>query len=320
MLIKQPSDIAPSEITPRNVFMRRREFLAGAAALGTIGALSSFGASRPAAAAPLQATKSPLSTTGETVTPLRDITTYNNFYEFGMDKGDPARNAHTLTTRPWKVKVDGLVDKPGDYDYDDLVKSAALEERIYRMRCVEGWSMVIPWVGIPLSAVLSRMQPQSGARYVAFETLVRPAEMPGQRGVFQPLPWPYKEGLRLDEAMHPLTILAVGIYGETLLNQNGAPIRLVVPWKYGFKSIKSIVRISLTANEPPISWKQANAREYGFYSNVNPEVDHPRWSQATERRIGEGGLLARRRPTLLFNGYGDQVASLYAGMDLRANY
>jgi sulfoxide reductase catalytic subunit YedY len=320
MLIKQPSDIAPFQITPREMYLRRREFLAGAASLGLIGGLSALAGADRAEAAALQAAKSPLSTTDEPVSPLRDITTYNNYYEFGTDKGDPARNAHTLATMPWKVKVDGLVGKPGDYDYDDLVKSAALEERIYRMRCVEGWSMVIPWVGIPLSAVLKRIEPQGSAKYVAFETLVRPAEMSGQRGLFQPLPWPYVEGLRLDEAMHPLTILAVGLYGETLPHQNGAPIRLVVPWKYGFKSIKSIVRIRLTETEPQISWKVQNAREYGFYSNVNPQVDHPRWSQATERRIGEGGLLARRRPTLLFNGYGDQVASLYAGLDLRANY
>lgn len=315
MLIRRPSDIAPSEITPRGVYMRRREFLAGAASLGLMG-----GVSAPARAAPLQAIKSPLSTTGEAVTPLKDITTYNNFYEFGTDKGDPAQNARTLTTKPWKVKIDGLAGKPGDYDYDDLVKPVTLEERVYRMRCVEGWSMVIPWVGFPLAEVLKRVEPQASAKYVAFETLVRPSEMPAQNGLFQPLPWPYLEGLRLDEAMHPLTILAVGLYGETLPNQNGAPIRLVVPWKYGFKSIKSIVRISLTDKEPPISWKSQNAREYGFYSNVNPQVDHPRWSQATERRIGEGGLLARRRPTLMFNGYGDQVASLYVGLDLKANY
>ena len=319
MLIRRPSDIVPSEIAPREVYLRRREFLAGAASLGLIGGLAAFSAHR-AQAAPLQATKSDLSTTGEAITPRRDIVSYNNFYEFGTDKGDPARNAHTMKTTPWKVKVDGLVGKPGDYDYDDLVKSAALEERIYRMRCVEGWSMVIPWVGIPLAEVLKRMEPQGSAKYVAFETLVRPSEMPGQRGLLQALPWPYVEGLRLDEAMHPLTILAVGLYGETLPNQNGAPIRLVVPWKYGFKSIKSIVRIRLTDTEPPISWKVQNSREYGFYSNVNPQVDHPRWSQATERRIGEGGLLTRRRPTLPFNGYGEQVASLYAGMDLRANY
>ena len=316
MLIRRPSDIAPSEITPRGLYLRRREFLAGAASVGLAGALPAVGAD----AAPLPGAKSPLSTTDEALTPLRDVTSYNNFYEFGTDKVDPARNAHSLTTRPWKVKVDGLVAKPGDYDVDDLIKSAQLEERIYRMRCVEGWSMVIPWVGFPLAEVLRRVEPQGSARYVAFETLVRPAEMPAQRGLLQPLPWPYVEGLRLDEAMHPLTILAVGLYGETLLNQNGAPTRLVVPWKYGFKSIKSIVRIRLTETEPPITWKQQNPREYGFYSNVNPAVDHPRWSQATERRIGEGGLLVRRRPTLLFNGYGEQVASLYAGMDLRANY
>ena len=315
MLIRHPSDIAPSEITPRGVYLRRREILAGAAALG-------LGAMLPAAragAAPLQAAKSPLSTTDEAQTPLKDIASYNNFYEFGTGKDDPARNAHTLKTKPWTVKVDGLVGKPADYDLDDLIKPIQLEERIYRMRCVEGWSMVIPWVGVPLAAILNRVEPQGSAKYVAFETLVRPSEMPAQRGLFQPLPWPYVEGLRLDEAMHPLTILAVGLYGETLPNQNGAPIRLVVPWKYGFKSIKSIVRISLTEKQPKTTWNLQNPGEYGFYSNVNPAVDHPRWSQATERRIGEGGLFTKRRPTLLFNGY-DQVASLYAGMDLKANY
>ena len=320
MLILPQRDIAPSEITPRELYLRRREFLTGAASLGLAGGLALALPSSRAGAGPLQAAKSPLSTTGEQPTPLKDITSYNNFYEFGTGKGDPARNAHTLTTAPWKVKVDGLVGKPADYDVDDLIKSSRLEERIYRMRCVEGWSMVIPWVGFPLSEVLKRVEPQGSAKYVAFETLVRPSEMPAQRGAFQPLPWPYVEGLRLDEAMHPLTILAVGLYGETLPNQNGAPIRLVVPWKYGFKSIKSIVRIRLTETEPPTSWKTQNPREYGFYSNVNPEVDHPRWSQATERRIGEGGLFARRRPTLLFNGYGSQVARLYARMDLKADY
>jgi sulfoxide reductase catalytic subunit YedY len=319
MPMRPPPDTAPSDITPREIYLRRRELLAGAASLGLISGLS---AALPteAEAAPLKAEASPLSTTGEANTSLADITSYNNFYEFGTDKADPKRYAGKLTTTPWKVKIDGLVDKPGDYDLDDIVKPAKLEERVYRMRCVEGWSMVIPWVGFPLSQVLSRVEPKSNARYVAFETLVRPAEMPGQSGLFQPLPWPYVEGLRLDEAMHPLTILAVGLYGETLLNQNGAPIRLVVPWKYGFKSIKSIVRISLVEREPPITWKSANAREYGFYSNVNPQVDHPRWSQATERRIGEGGLFGRRRPTLMFNGYGDQVASLYTGLDLKTNY
>ena len=319
MLVRRPPDIAPSEITPREVFLRRREFLAGAAALGLLPCLSGL-LSAEAQAAPLTAAPSPLSTTDEAKSTLANITSYNNFYEFGTDKGDPARHAHRLTTKPWKVKIDGLVNKGGDYDLDDLVKPARLEERVYRMRCVEGWSMVIPWVGFPLAEVLKRAEPQGSAKYVAFETLVRPSEMPGQSGFFQALDWPYREGLRLDEALHPLTILAVGIYGETLLNQNGAPIRLVVPWKYGFKSIKSIVRISLVEKEPPITWKSQNAREYGFYSNVNPQVDHPRWSQATERRIGEGGLFAKRRPTLMFNGYGEHVAGLYTGLDLKANY
>lgn len=319
MLIRRPPDIAPSEITPRDLYLRRREFVAGAASLGLTLGLSAGLPSRAWAAA-LQAEPSPLSTTDEPKTSLADITSYNNFYEFGVDKGDPARYASKLTTRPWKVKIDGLVDKAGEFDLDDIVRPARLEERIYRMRCVEGWSMVIPWVGFPLADLLKRVEPQGSAKYVAFETLVRPSEMPAQTGFFQPLDWPYVEGLRLDEAMHPLTILAVGLYGETLPNPNGAPIRLVVPWKYGFKGIKSIVRISLVEREPKTTWKSQNSREYGFYSNVNPDVDHPRWSQATERRIGESGLFGKRRPTLMFNGYGDQVASLYAGMDLRANY
>ena len=319
MLIRRPSDIQPSEITPRDRYLQRRQFIAGASALGLGAAIAALGG-RPAKAAPLQASKSPLSTTEEPLTPLKDITSYNNYYEFGTDKNDPVRNAHTLSIKPWKIKIDGLVAKPADYELDDLIKPSELEERIYRMRCVEGWSMVIPWVGVPLARLLQRLEPQPSAKYVAFETLVRPAEMPGQRGLFQPLPWPYVEGLRLDEAMHPLTILAVGLYGETLPNQNGAPVRLVVPWKYGFKGIKSIVRISLTDKQPPTTWNLANSGEYGFYSNVNPAVDHPRWSQATERRIGESGLFAKRRPTLLFNGYAEQVASLYDGMDLKANY
>ena len=315
MLIRTASDIRPSEITDQSIYLRRREFMLGVATLGATAALPTY-----ALAAPLAASKSPFST-DEAPTSLKDVTSYNNFYEFGTDKGDPAANAHTLTTKPWKIKVDGLVDKPADYDLDDLIKDIALEERIYRMRCVEGWSMVIPWVGVPLASVLSRVAPQGSAKYVAFETLVRPAEMPGQKGFFQALKWPYVEGLRLDEAMHPLTILALGLYGEKLPNQNGAPVRLVVPWKYGFKSIKSIVRISLTEKQPVTSWSRENPREYGFYSNVNPAVDHPRWSQATERRIGEGsGLFAKRRPTLPFNGYAEQVASLYNGMDLKVNY
>ena len=275
------------------------------------------------AAAPLQFVKSPLSTTDEPLTPLKDITSYNNFYEFGTDKDDPAQNAHTLKTTPWTVKVDGLVGKPADYDLDDLHQVAS-RSRSASTACAASragrWSS--PGSACRWRACSTRVEPQGSAKFVAFETLVRPAEMPGQRGLFQALPWPYVEGLRLDEAMHPLTILAVGLYGETLPNQNGAPIRLVVPWKYGFKSIKSIVRISLTETAAAdLAGSAQNAGEYGFYSNVNPKVDHPRWSQATERRIGEGsGLFAKRRPTLMFNGYGEQVASLYAGMDLKANY
>ena len=259
--------------------------------------------------------------TDEKQTSKADATTYNNFYEFGTDKDDPAAYAGALTTEPWSIKVDGLVAKPATYALEDILKPVTLEERIYRLRCVEGWSMVIPWIGFPLADLISRVEPLGSAKYIAFETLVRPEEMRGQSGLFQPLPWPYLEGLRLDEAKHPLTLLAVGMYGETLPNQNGAPIRLVVPWKYGFKSIKSIVRISFVDKQPPTSWQSSQPGEYGFFSNVNPKVDHPRWSQATERRIGEGsGLFAKRRPTLMFNGYGDEVASLYSGMDLRANY
>jgi sulfoxide reductase catalytic subunit YedY len=306
--------IPSSEITPRGVYLRRREFLGGAVAAALAGA------SAGTHAAPLTFSKSAFST-DEPPTALKDVSSYNNYYEFGTDKGDPASYAGPLNTSQWSVTIDGLVSKPATYSLEDILKPIALEERIYRLRCVEGWSMVIPWTGFPLSALLNRVEPQGSAKYVAFETLVRPSEMPGQRGYFQPLDWPYVEGLRLDEAMHPLTILAVGLYGEALPNQNGAPIRLVVPWKYGFKSIKSIVRISLAEKQPVTSWNRQNPREYGFYSNVNPEVDHPRWSQKTERRIGEGsGLFAKRRPTLPFNGYGDQVASLYSGMDLKAYY
>ncbi|MFI5011688.1 MAG: protein-methionine-sulfoxide reductase catalytic subunit MsrP [Hyphomicrobiales bacterium] len=311
MIIRRANDIRPSEITPRALYVDRRQFIGAAAALPFAGL-----SARAAHADTLASAKSPFST-DETPTAREYVTSYNNYYEFGTDKGDPGQNAHTLTTKPWTVKVDGLVAKPADYALEDFIKPFSLEERIYRHRCVEGWSMVIPWVGFPLAEVLKRAEPQGSAKFVAFETLVRPSEMPGQRGLFQPLDWPYVEGLRLDEAMHPLAILAVGIYGETLPNQNGAPMRLVLPWKYGFKGIKSIVRIKLVEQVPPATWNLQNSTEYGFYSNVNPEVDHPRWSQKTERRIGEGGLLAKRRPTLLFNGYADQVASLYAGMDLR---
>ena len=315
MLIGKSRHICPSEITPRSVYLQRRELLTGmgaAAAASGLGGISAF-------AAALTAVPSAFSTS-EPKTPRKDVTSYNNYYEFGTDKDDPEQNAHTLKTNPWTVKIDGMVAKPTEIALEDILKPEVLEERVYRMRCVEGWSMVIPWIGFPLASLLKRVESQGSAKYVAFETLVRPSEMPGQNGAFQPLPWPYVEGLRLDEAMHPLTILAVGLYGETLPNQSGAPLRLVVPWKYGFKGIKSIVRISLVDKEPPTSWNLQNKSEYGFYSNVNPEVDHPRWSQATERRIGEGGLLAKRRPTLMFNGYGEQVASLYAGMDLKVNF
>lgn len=244
---------------------------------------------------------------------LKDITKYNNFYEFGTGKGDPAKYANKLTVSPWSVKIDGMVNKPGTYDLDDLTKGVTMEERIYRFRCVEAWAMVIPWVGFELSTLLKRVGVQSGAKYISFETLERPEEMIGQKS--RTIPWPYREGLRIDEAMHPLTIMATGLYGDDLPKQNGAPLRLVVPWKYGFKSIKSIVRITATNKQPKTSWNMLNAREYGFYSNVNPTVDHPRWSQASERKIG--GLVAKRQETLMFNGYEKQVSGLYKGMDLK---
>ncbi len=287
-----------TDVTPEALWMNRRAVIGGLAASGVLGA----GAAR-----------------AETLEPndWEDITSYNNYYEFGTDKGDPARNAQMLTTRPWSVTIDGLVDRPGAYDFAEIMEQMTIEERIYRFRCVEAWSMVVPWNGFELADLLAMAGVQAGATHVAFETVLRPDEMPGVR--FPVLDWPYVEGLRLDEAMHPLTIMATGIYGRDIPNQNGAPLRLVVPWKYGFKSIKSVVRITLTDSEPPTSWNKANPREYGFYSNVNPEVDHPRWSQATERRIG-GGLFARREPTLMFNGYADEVAGLYAGMDLKRNF
>ena len=314
MLVRAAPDFRSSEITPQRVYLNRRAFLAGVGGTTLSGAMAGI-----ASAAPLAGAPSALSTAAEP-TDYEDVTTYNNFYEFGTGKSDPAQHAHSLTTSPWTVAVDGLVAKPAEYRLEDFVKPHALEERVYRLRCVEGWSMVIPWLGFPLAEVLRRAEPVGSAKYVAFETLYRPEEMPGQRGVFQTLDWPYVEGLRLDEAMHPLTILATGLYGETLPNQNGAPLRLVVPWKYGFKSIKSIVRISLVEDQPPTSWNRQAPNEYGFYSNVNPAVDHPRWSQATERVIGEGGLFARRRDTEPFNGYAEQVAGLYDGMDLTKNF
>ncbi|MEZ5753223.1 MAG: protein-methionine-sulfoxide reductase catalytic subunit MsrP [Paracoccaceae bacterium] len=295
-----------SDVTPRHLWLNRRAFIAGAGAAAVAG---------PAMAG---LTYSPSSySTSDEPNSLEDITSYNNFYEFGTGKEDPSRNAGALTTDPWSIVIDGMVDRPGTYDLADVMKDQPLQERIYRFRCVEAWSMIIPWIGFELSGLLNRVGVQPGAKYVAFETLVRPEEMPGQRSPI--LDWPYREGLRLDEAMHPLTIMATGLYGEVLPNQNGAPIRLVVPWKYGFKSIKSIVRISLVAEEPPTTWNMLQPSEYGFYANVNPTVDHPRWSQASERRIG-AGLFGGRQDTLMFNGYEEEVASLYSGMDLAKFY
>lgn len=291
--------LTSADVTPKATFMNRRQIMAG---LGGMAGLAGLGALPGAARA-------------ETLEPnsWEDVTSYCNYYEFGTGKGDPAKYAGSLTTTPWSVKIDGLVDRPGDYDFQQILGEMTLEERIYRFRCVEAWSMVVPWTGFELADLLNLAGVQDGAKYVAFETLYRPSEMPGT--AYKVLDWPYREGLRLDEAMHPLTLMATGIFGKDLPNQNGAPLRLVVPWKYGFKSIKSVVRITLTDKEPPTSWNMANAREYGFYSNVNPEVSHPRWSQATERRLG-GGLFASRQDTLKFNGYEKDVASLYDGMDL----
>jgi methionine sulfoxide reductase catalytic subunit len=301
MAYRYRSPLTHADVTPKHIYMNRRQLMAGSSAL--------LGAGLIGARARAQEALEPNS--------FEDITNYNNFYEFGTGKTDPAANAGALTTDPWSVEIDGLVDNPGTYSLAELLEGMTIEERIYRLRCVEAWSMVVPWNGFELADLLTRVGVQDGAQYVAFETLVRPEEMPGQRRAI--LDWPYREGLRLDEAMNPLTILATGLYGDPLPNQNGAPLRLVVPWKYGFKSIKSIVRISLTAEQPEATWNMQNAREYGFYSNVNPEVDHPRWSQATERRVG-GGLFSGRDPTLMFNGYADQVASMYEGMDLTVDY
>ena len=317
MLIRDAADLRWSDVTPKDHYLRRREFMRAAAVpllAGGAALLPSAMGRAQGQGAKLSFTKSPLSTTGEQLTPYDDVTTYNNFYEFGVDKDSPAANARSLRTRPWTVTIGGEVAKGGQFPVDDLLKPHQLEERIYRLRCVEAWSMVIPWIGIPLAAVLKRVEPTAKAKFVEFKTLNDPKQMPGvRRAVLQ---WPYTEGLRLDEAMHPLTILAVGLYGEVLPNQNGAPLRLVVPWKYGFKSIKSIVSIRLVERQPVGAWEQSQPSEYGFYSNVNPAVDHPRWSQASERRIGE----FFKRKTLMFNGYADQVASLYSGLDLRKNY
>jgi sulfoxide reductase catalytic subunit YedY len=308
-----------SEITPPDVFARRRLLLQGLAAGG---ALAASGLARAQGALPKLATVRstvPSALTMEQPTPYDKVTGYNNFYEFGTDKEDPAENAHTLKTRPWTVAVEGEVKKPKVYDIDELLKLQPLEERIYRLRCVEGWSMVIPWVGYSLAELIRRVEPTGNAKFVQFVSLADRTQMPGVRS--RVLDWPYTEGLRLDEAMHPLALLAFGLYGQVLPNQNGAPVRVVLPWKYGFKSAKSIVKIRFVATQPTTSWERSAPSEYGFYSNVNPTVDHPRWSQATERRIGEpGGLFAKKRPTLMFNGYEAQVASLYAGMDLKKYY
>ncbi|WP_114286289.1 protein-methionine-sulfoxide reductase catalytic subunit MsrP [Candidatus Halocynthiibacter alkanivorans] len=297
-------DLKYSDITPQATFLNRRQIMAG----GLAGAAAMM-AGPALALGQYDVSDKPNS--------WEDITTYNNYYEFGTGKGDPAKYAKALTTDPWSVKIEGMVDKPGNYDLADILQGAPIEERIYRLRCVEAWSMVVPWNGFQLSHLLDRVGVQPGAKYVSFETLVRPDEMRGQRK--RTLQWPYREGLRLDEAMNPLTLLATGIYGKDMPNQNGAPLRLVVPWKYGFKSIKSIVSIKLTDKQPETSWNIANPGEYGFYSNVNPDVSHPRWSQSSERRIG-GGLFAKRVPTQMFNGYGEHVAAMYQDMDLSRKF
>jgi sulfoxide reductase catalytic subunit YedY len=314
--------IKPSEITPREVYEERRRFIGRIAATAAVGTSLWEMANREAfaqggPAQKLAATRNAPFSTDEKVTPFADATHYNNFYEFGTDKADPGENAGTLHTRPWTVQIDGEVKKPLTLDLDGLMKLAPLEERVYRLRCVEGWSMVIPWVGYSLSNLIKHVEPTGNAKYVEFISLADPKQMPGVRS--RVLDWPYTEGLRMDEAMHPLALLTLGMYGQVLPNQNGAPVRVIVPWKYGFKSAKSIVRIRFTKDQPKTSWNVSNAQEYGFYSNVNPNVDHPRWSQASERRIGEGGLFTPKKKTLMFNGY-PQVASLYAGMDLKKFY
>lgn len=303
MAYRWKNDLTERDVTPEGAWLTRRGLMAGAAGAGLM-ALAGRG----------RAAEGPEGLEPNT---WEEITTYNNFYEFGTDKADPARHADAMTIDPWSVRIDGLVERPGDYALEDILSRMTIEERIYRFRCVEAWSRVVPWNGFELADLLEVAGVRPAARYVAFETYLDRSEMPGTR--LPVLDWPYVEGLRLDEAMHPLTIMATGIYGRDLPPQNGAPLRLVVPWKYGFKSIKSVVRITLTESEPPTAWNKANPREYGFYSNVNPEVDHPRWSQATERRIG-AGIFASREPTLMFNGYAEEVADLYAGMDLTENF
>jgi methionine sulfoxide reductase catalytic subunit len=307
MLIRKPDDVRSSEITPERDYLSRRKFIAaaGVATLGLAGSTRLLGAIGSATAQEQQ---------NEKPNTWDEITTYNNYYEFGTDKDDPSANAKNFRTRPWTVKVDGLVKKPAEYHFEDLIKPYAEQDRVYRFRCVEAWSMVIPWRGIPLADMITRFEPLPSAKFVQFTTIYAPAEMPGQRS--DVLQWPYVEGLRMDEAMHPLTLMVTGLYGKTLPNQNGAPLRLIVPWKYGFKGIKAITRISFVDKQPLNTWQIAAPNEYGFYANVNPEVDHPRWTQASERRIGQ----FRRQKTLMFNGYADQVAHLYAGMDLRRNF
>ena len=319
MLVQRRNNILSSEITDERTYLNRRQFIQGTsgAALGLATgafALSSATNLRAGAQETIPDIQTSAFSTNEEPNSFSDITSYNNFYEFGLDKGDPARHAHELTVKPWSVKVEGHVNKAAEYDLEDLLKGITFEERIYRLRCVEAWSMVVPWVGFPLSTLINRFEPTSNAKFIELTTVYRPEEMPGQRRAI--LSWPYIEGLRMDEAMHPLTILVVGLYGKTLLNQNGAPLRLMVPWKYGFKSVKSIVRMRFTNEQPRTAWNIAAPNEYGFYANVNPTVDHPRWSQASERRIGK----FFRQATEMFNGYGDEVGSLYSGMDLRRNY
>ena len=321
MIIKRATDIPTSEITDEKVYLRRRELLkragivtvAGLASKSVFGQLTSMEATGPQ----LEGVKTSKLSTDQRPNSWEEITTYNNYYEFGTGKQDPSQNSRNFKPQPWSVNVSGECDKPGDYAYEDLISPHTLEERIYRLRCVEAWSMVIPWVGVPLGSILKRFVPNSDAKFVSFKTLYDPSRMPGQRR--RVLDWPYQEGLTIAEAMHPLTILAVGLYGRELPNQNGAPLRLVVPWKYGFKSIKAITDIKFTKRQPRTSWEDSAPNEYGFYANVNPEVDHPRWSQARERPIG-AGLFAGKKDTLMFNGYADQVASLYTGLDLRKNF
>ena len=321
MLIKKSDDIASSEITPEAVYLRRREFMQGAAAMAAMAvAPMAFSAPSPLSHTPVDARADNPFYTGEAQTPFSDASRYNNFYEFGTDKSDPAKYASALTVDPWSIDVEGEVDKPGKYALEDILKSVDIEERVYRLRCVEAWSMVIPWLGFPLSDLIKQWQPTSKAKYIQFETLYRPSEMRGQRSAFSTIDWPYIEGLRMDEAMHPLTLMSVGMYGRELPNQNGAPIRLVVPWKYGFKSIKSIVKIRFTERQPKTSWQGIAPREYGFYANVNPKVDHPRWSQRYERRLPSSLMSPNRIRTQMFNGYEEQVASLYKGMNLRRYY